>query len=183
MGQTYQRTMTPAAVADQGASWTNPDNGRVEDSISTTATVTTTTPTSELWFTGLGMALPADAVLAGLAVRCRGLGRVTNLPTLHLQILSAGAKVGTAKTRNISSGAVTWQRVPVTGDTDVWGTTLTVANLNASTFGVALWYTLAAGADFGCMVDAMEIIAYYTSASQDALSTLPIRRPRPERKL
>jgi hypothetical protein len=86
--------------------------------------------------------IPSDATVLGFTVRVEASEHSAGTETLNAQLQgSTAALVGSSKTANISGTGKTVYTYG--GAADVWGTSLTVAEIQDSDFGVRLWFTTA----------------------------------------
>lgn len=144
----------PPSGGGSSVAWSNPTRVTADDGSSSTATLPAGTATTHyLKATNFGLALPTTAVINGLTVEVKGqLSAAQNcVGRIYLyknSVLTASAKLfGTGQsTANFSVGSPS--TITFGNSTDLWsGTVLTAADLNASTFGVALKFT--AGTEAG----------------------------------
>ena len=131
------------AVNNTGAgsvAWPNPEN--IIAAGTPYATVTTNFSISNyLMATGYGFNLPANAIINGINVAINRQGSSTSLSIgvtdNTVQLLKGGALTGTNKASS-TAWPTAMTLVNYGGNADLWGTTWTAANINASNFGVAL---------------------------------------------
>ena len=101
---------------------------------------TTTSTTQEIWLTGFNFSIPTGSTINGITASWRGKNSQPSSPAypveLTVQLLKAGSKVGSNKSTN---GTIPdFYTTKTYGSTsDLWGTTWTAAEVNASTFGIA----------------------------------------------
>ena len=161
--------------------WDFPANAAVDDGGIARADLSCTGAYSGRSFyldsTGHGFTIPAGATINGILVEVKRYAGSTQsaIYDVTLRILKAGAPVGTDK----AAGSY-WSATPgytsYGGAADLWGTTWTPAQVNASGFGIRLQ-----SADAGCdadqippdnehtpYVDAMRITVTYTPAPASA---------------
>ena len=143
-------TSTGANAGSGGTSWTNPNSIQSTDgSVASVSAVLSalsiiTTTTDYLDVTNLGLNVPSGNTICGVAVT---INRQTfSLLTLgtstvsdnSIQLLKGGVRVGAEH----AATGVAWPTSPGTatygGSSDLWGTTLTPADVNGSGFGVAI---------------------------------------------
>jgi hypothetical protein len=114
--------------------WSNPDNARVSDGLSASATLND--DSTALVITGFGLAIPASAEIQGVTVRVlhRAASGVITDESFNL--------TGTGLSQGINHRMAAW---PTTftndvygGPTDLWGQALTPAVVNDPSFGVSL---------------------------------------------
>jgi uncharacterized repeat protein (TIGR02543 family) len=165
-------TTTAATNAGAGANmtgtgtvdWLNPSFVTADDT--SYATVTLTSATSHyLAATNYGFAIPANATINGIAVTIgrfeSAVGSGTDVSDSSVRLLKAGVVAGSEKAKT----GVEWPTgspvAAVYGTTaDLWGTTWTPADINASNFGVAL--SAVSGTTRMASVDYMQISVTYT---------------------
>lgn len=163
------------ANEDSGAAdepWVNPGNILSSDNVySTIATMTPVPPdfTDYLNATSFGFAIPSGATIDGIIARIERSVIIVgafNVVDQTVQLLKAGVRTGTNKADTTTN----WPTVDTNKDygtsTDLWGTTWTPAEINATNFGLSLRCTNPAGADDDgtLQVDAVSIDVYYTDA-------------------
>lgn len=138
----------PAVASASSASVWTPDSGTIVSAVATSDNVrvskAASSSTSKLWLTGFDLAVPSIATITGVVVHVEasrnfaGPGDPAGITTLDLWLTKNGAAtVGTVKNfgvPNVGSEV----GVDKGGPSDMWGTTLTPAEVNASGFGVAL---------------------------------------------
>ena len=167
----------PTAAASQSGSlqaWSNPTNIEAADGVNG-AGVTITSPTTGsnvLQGSTYGFAIPSGTVITGIQVQMAVTGAATFTPAQDstVQLFKAGTLVG--------ANYATFQPVPLTsgaigaapnlgirtygGPTDLWGTTWTATDINATGFGVGLQAQKQALAATGSMiVDYITITVFY----------------------
>lgn len=149
-----------------GTGWTTPTNAAVSDSAYATVTVSGGIPSNALLLTGFGFALPSDATINGIEVEIERKVNATGLSETVVQLQSGGVGVGSNK----AAIGVSWPLADAAavygGATDTWAASLAVADLNSSSFGVALQVT-APGANRTASVDAVRVKIHYYSVSED----------------
>jgi hypothetical protein len=176
-GATSPSTITNSAAAGVVA-WSNLANAVSSNnshaSCGITLGVLASAQTHYIQTQGHGLAIPATATVCGIEVRVErhasGLLIGSSVKDQTLFLMKAGSPVGT---NHASSSA--WpgsDAVAVYGSTsDLWGTTWTPAQINASNFGVQLSALMNAGVVslfLSANIDAITITVYYTT------TTLPV---------
>lgn len=132
---------TGADAGGGGSAWSNTSFITADDTSYATSTIAVSGTTNALNATNYGFAIPTDAVIDGIAVT---IARASSANTAGnsiddsvVRLLKAGAPVGT---NNASSSD--WPTSIGTANygstSDLWGTTWTAAEINASDFGVTL---------------------------------------------
>lgn len=126
-----------------------------------------------LYGTDCGFAIPTGATIDGIVfdMACYGDGG----PYDHTVRLTKTAGTAVGDNKALGSGSRwdtggTWPYRSYGSSSDLWGTTWTVAEINASGFGAIIYYQ---GGGFG-FVDAFRLTVYYTEASSGGF--VPPRR-------
>ena len=134
---------SPGTMASDGAvgdtAWANPDNAKVSND--TYATCTTTAPLGDvpeyLKATNFSFSVPTGATITGVELQIeRKTDYNDEVRDYDVRLVVGGSIVGT----NQSSQAwITTERIDtVGGSSNLWGTTLTPAQVNANDFGVVI---------------------------------------------
>lgn len=167
---------TPPGGAGQAWTWTDNAEGPVDGvSASVGGTISSVFPagafTECLKCTGFGFAIPPNATITGITATCtRNSGPVGGIKDNHVWLVKAGV-VNTAGTdqstnANWSSGGLGVDfTLPVASTSDLWGTTLTPADVNDPGFGVAWRAKNTAVSASSAYIDAVSITVYYTVPS------------------
>jgi hypothetical protein len=165
-------TSTALTLAGTGAddstsgtiAWTNPGNITASDN--TRATVTLAIGETSHWLraTNFGFTVPADARVIGIAVEVEGYRSNTNDADTNFRLVVNDVPLaGSEKVYETNPGFGTGSDATFTvgSESDTWGTQLSPAVVNASTFGVGI--QLENPTDFGATwnVDAVKIRVYY----------------------
>jgi hypothetical protein len=123
------------ANAGSGTSWTNPGNIADQDNYATLVGQAHGTTSKNLQATGFGFAIPSGSVIDGITVSFDeidgGSAEPAEQSSFTVQMLKAGVAVGTPKTVN-GVGTGTLQ---LGNNADLWGTSWTYGDINASNFG------------------------------------------------
>lgn len=119
--------------------WINPSNAAVSDNVYTTQT-TSAVSAQSLQCTNFGFSIPAGATINGITV---GIERKSSNATnpgcsdQTIQLMKAGSVTGSNK-----ASGTNWPTTEATlsygGVADLWGTTWTDAQINASGFGISI---------------------------------------------
>jgi hypothetical protein len=167
----FQSEKPPTKVEDiagggEGAAWTNPENAKASDNVYATLKGGAFS-SHQLKATGFGFAIPVGATITAVVVsiekKFSGLttGSITDKV---VQLVKGGVVSGTNKA---SIGHV-WNTVDevVNYGYDLWGLTLTPADVNAANFGVVLGIEQLQleGKECIASVDQIKITVYYTEA-------------------
>jgi len=162
---------TPNSVQDVNSSYAT-----VDAAVSALGIITTTT--DYLTVTNLGLSIPSTNTICGVVVTINrrnysllSLGSSTTTDNSIL-LVKGGSRVGT----DHAATGVSWPGTAATASYgasgDMWGTTLTPADVNAGNFGVAISAKLAAqilSVAFAAQIDQVTVTVYSSS-----LITLPI---------
>lgn len=147
---------TGSNIAGANPDWSSP--GNITGILNFAAVTLGASQTSDLLAgTNCGFTIPTDATINGIVVALADVSFIGNVATLALT-KDGSAQVGTAKS---PGNGVGW--VDYGSPTDLWGTTWTPAEWNATTAGGLL----KAGDDISpidSQIDAMRLTVYYTEA-------------------
>ncbi|WP_291131078.1 PKD-like domain-containing protein [Flavobacterium sp. UBA7682] len=143
-----------------GTGWTNP--GRIVSDNNSSATVNATS--EQLLSSNHGFTIPAGSVINGIELQVErntsntSGGRFANDNTVRL--IRGGTVLGDNKAVATNYGT-SFAVITYGSPTDLWGTTWTVAQINANNFGAAFSVNIGGGTQT-VAVDFMRIIVYYT---------------------
>jgi len=159
-GGTFADDATVGTIA-----WTNPSNASASDNIYATASLLATQITHYLKSTNFGFAIPTDATVIGVTVDIErsqtGVGAAVNDSSVKL------VKGGTISGNEKATGTTypTTDAYATYGSaSDLWGLTLTPADINLSTFGVVIASTdTVAGT---AQIDHVRITIDYTGSNR-----------------
>ncbi len=133
--------------------WTNPSNALSSNDVRAEALAVgaATHLTHYLKVLGLsGSTIPSGAIIQGIEIQVerRGAGSLSAIATNSIKLVKGGVISGTAK--GPGSGWTTSDATEAWGSaSDLWGLTLTEADVNAANFGVVLQTTLTVAAASG----------------------------------
>lgn len=130
------------------------------DFISLTVTYSLPTGTNVsdyLQGTQFGFAIPSTTTISGILVEVKGLQSQISLTNVSVQMLKAGALIGTAKVNELPASNAF---LSFGGTGDLWGTTWTANDINQTTFGVSIQGQNASGANCSFSVDYVRITIY-----------------------
>lgn len=143
--------------------WSNPGNGTINDNSYATAAVTSTSVSHYLQATNFGFTIPSEATITGVSVTIGRFGSstISGISDNSLKLIKAGVVGGTslasASTWPSSEGTATYG-----GTANLWGNTLTAADINNSGFGVALSVKAGSSTTRTASVDYITIAVTYT---------------------
>ncbi len=132
-GTSFSDTTVATPPTSASGTWTNPTNALTSNNSYATYTGT---GAAVLTLGSYGFNIPAGSTINGIQVTVEGLSSGTNATnrTIRVGVTKNGtADVGTTKTQALTTTENTY----TLGTTsDLWGTTWTVADINAGTFGI-----------------------------------------------
>jgi hypothetical protein len=144
--------------------WVNPGNILADDVSYATVSLSGGQVTRYLYGSSYGFSIPAGSVINGISVAIRrqiassaGARRVRDA---SVRLVKAGAVVGNNYAYTTTDWPTSMTQITYGGATDLWGTTWTSADINATTFGVALSGVANAGPN--ASIDDMQITVYFT---------------------
>jgi hypothetical protein len=138
---------SPTSAVSAGGTtmvWSNPTNVFASDDNKASltfngSTATTASNIASLNITGFGFNIPAGATIqyitAEIEMSRNGTGSSGEARTANVQLMKAGAATGTNKSTTTNLGTVDAYR---SYGGDLWGTTWTPAQINASNFGISI---------------------------------------------
>ena len=115
--------------------WTNPTDAQGNTDATTTAALDSAEESHYLKCTNFGFSIPATADVIGIKVDADTTGSSAEIFDGTVKLVVGGSIVGDNQESAVSwsGGLRSWG-----ADNSLWGNTITAANVNASTFGVAL---------------------------------------------
>ena len=155
-------------VAGAGCiTWTSPGNITANDSVFATVSLTAFAVGCDLIGQGYGFSIPSTATINGITAEVNAKQTVGSgspvCQDLTVKLLKAGTAAGNNKAvpTNITTTAAT---ITYGGAADLWGTTWTPTDINASTFGL-VWvgWESAISATATLSVDFMRITVTFTA--------------------
>lgn len=164
VGPKYPSSGTNQIVGGGTTPWTNPGNITLDDGSNATASTgpTTDSDTDYLRGTTYGFSIPTGATINGILVEPDS-SINSGTATWQARLVKADTAVGSIKL-GATNGITTtpgYTSIPTSGaSTDLWGTTWTPAEINATGFGVQI----TTSADTKVIsVDTIRITIYYTT--------------------
>ena len=159
------------ANSGTGTAWASTSSITSSNGVKATASLGSTAQSQNLDATGFGFSIPSTATITGIRVEIERSANGTSIDDEDVYILKAGAATGT----DHASGT-DW---PTAGDasayygnsSDLWGTTWTPAQINASNFGVRLKTDSDTTSSRVASVDYIEIRVYYTPLPDTSIGT------------
>lgn len=147
-------------VAFTGIAWTNPSNVVSNNTTYSTVALSNGQQADYLSATNYGFSIPSDATITGVQVDIKCLvPSVMGGVNSNTKLLKAGSPVG----NNLQIIPTTTDQYLSMGDSsNMWGTSLTPAEANASNFGVQTSFYNADPATRGIYVDHIQMTIFYT---------------------
>ena len=151
-----------ANIAGPNTDWATPGNVTVSDDSRATAALAISGASDGLQMTAFGFSIPAGATINGFVVEIEksmtGAGTINDASVF---LVKGGVVVGTDH-GVVPAWPATYAFTTYGSSSDLWGTTWTVAQVNASNFGVEI-AALEAGVNTAtARVDFGRITVYYT---------------------
>ena len=156
---------TPSTAS--GTSWTNPGNAKNSDNVYATYSLGARATSNTLNLTNLAVGVPSTAQILGVLVGVERKASSSGYVQMQtIKLIKGGSIVGTDQTS--SFGEPTFGTTDSTdtwgGSSNLWGTTLTAADVNASNFGVSLQvYNSNSGSTITTSIDQVTVTVYYTA--------------------
>jgi hypothetical protein len=122
------------------SAWVNPTNVLLNDGNDATALVASIPFSETLLITNFGFAIPSSATITGVQVLIKRRGTQQSNGAVGdyvVQLIKGGTQAGQNKAIQ-GSWATTYQTPIYGGANDLWGITLTPADVQAANFGVAI---------------------------------------------
>lgn len=169
-----------------GVQWSDPQNATASDDAYASAGLNIDQSTSSLRCTGFGFTIPAGARIDGIVVEYEARSSLSStVRDSEVYLVLGGARRGSNRaSSSFWPTSDTWLQRG--GANDLWGTTWTPSDINASSFGVDIKAGNGGGSLSSAYIDAVRITVYYTIiatksgqdgiALADSAQTL-VRRP------
>lgn len=166
-------TQGPNGGTGSGAGWTGPGNVAATDGIYATASIATVADSTILTSTGFGFSIPAGATINGIQVdivrHASSIGSLAFddslvIGCIGVKMVKAGVGAGTNKL-NSTVWNITDATTTLGNSADLWGTTWTPADINASNFGVQCQVENQSAGARTASIDSMLITVTFTPAA------------------
>lgn len=156
--------------AGAGAGWTNPGNIGASDNAKATVAINAGQQSPNLDASSFGFAIPTDAVVTGITVAVeRGATTSGNIGDIDVYLLKNGSSTGITD-HAVSGDWNSSDAIRTYGNSsDLWGTTWTPADVNASNFGLRFNVDNDAGSTVTASVDHIQITVYYQLAPSTSI--------------
>ena len=148
--------------------WSNPGNITSIGSPYATATIGSGDTTHYLQGTQYGFAIPTGSTIRGISVVINRQTSGVQAPFIRdseIHLIKNGLVTGENKALTGTDWPTSFGGRVYGGTNDLWGTTWSVEEINASDFGVALSATNAGNSTKTATVDYMQILVYYNPGS------------------
>lgn len=163
---------TGANNADAGTRvWATPGNVTADDAAKASTDAVGAATSQYLHATNFGFAIPAGSTIDGIVARVqRSRAGASAVTDQTIQLIVGGTRSGDNKADTITNWPTSDANVDYGSSSVLWGLTPTVAEVNGSTFGLAVRVTMAASAE--CSVDVVWLDIYYTPGGQPAVARM-----------
>jgi hypothetical protein len=157
-----------SSVAGEITSNNSLKSGTAWSTASNTVTLSGAAKSQALYFAKNGLSIPTGATVHGIEVQVASLAHVGPLNeggwrVPQMQLVSTGPALVGESRQLTHNGSYTPGTSTSGGPSDMWGTTLTAAQISANAFGVAVWEESTAGEVF-FQVTSVQIKIYYSFA-------------------
>ena len=147
--------------------WSNPTNIYASENTRASVTLSGTTATNYLSASSFGFSIPTDATIIGITAsieRVRNGGTTGAARDNVVRLVKGGTVIGDNKAATGTNWPTTEAAATYGSSIDLWGTTWTPSDINASNFGLVVAAAgAAAGADRVANVDQILINVAYTT--------------------
>lgn len=150
--------------------WTNVTRGTVDNNLYATYSFTAAGElTSTLAVTDYSFGVPAGATIDGVVAEIAVFANNNPYVTDYSIKLTKDGSTAVGTNQSTSSYLSTSESYVTYGSSSsLWGTTLSVSDVNSANFGVACQWTLATGTSKTVFVDHVRMTVYYTAAASGA---------------
>lgn len=164
----------PASATDDSSTgtstWATPGSATASDDTYTSVTLVPSEVSHYLKATNFGFSIPGGATINGITVEWEVQGTTgLNDKDNAARIVKAGV-IGSTDRSNATSWTSSDVFLSHGGPADLWGTTWTPADINASNFGAALSVVGDPGSPTIALVDSVRITVTYTVAATSSIS-------------
>jgi Tfp pilus assembly protein PilX len=164
--------------AGAGAGWTTPGNIGASDNLKATASLAAGAQSANLDATSFGFAIPTGSTITGITASVEHGASASNyIGDVDVYLLKSGSPTGiTDHATTPDWGSADAIRTYGTS-TDLWGTTWTAADINASNFGLRLKVDNDAPGTITANVDHVQLTVYYqlAPATSVGVSGTPVK--------
>lgn len=161
-------TFTSDSSNGGSVAWTNPGNAAALDSSDTKAEYHAAAFLSHyLWATGFGFSIPGGNTIDGVVAEWARRISYGSIADDAVYLIKGGAVAGTNQSAGAAWTSGAYPYASFGGASSLWGTTLSVSDVNASNFGVAIAARGTTGGD--PRVDHVRVTVYYSAAASGKL--------------
>lgn len=166
---------TGATVTGTGDSWSNPTRISVNDNSYTTSSISRYSRSETLNATQFGFSIPTNATISGIQVIIgRFASNNNSLQDRSLYLIKGGSTTGANRGATSADWPTSEEAANYGTTSDLWDTTWTPAQINASNFGVAISVSNESYGNRTASVDYIQITVTYTiSALTISTTSLP----------
>lgn len=153
-----------SSAGDGAATWGSTANVRADDGAdSTTSPAVTSNVTDSLRVTGFGFTVPTGSVIRGVVAEMEMYQTGANATTAirFAKLIKGGVFSSDSKLAAQDLATAPGSTFTAGSSTDLWGLSLTAADVNASDFGVGVQVEVGAGAADGGGCDFIRLTVYY----------------------
>jgi hypothetical protein len=158
--------------AGAGAGWTNPGFITASDNNRASAAIAGNGISPNLDATGFGFTIPTGSLISGIRVTVERRADGSAIDDDDVFLLKAGAPVGSDKASGTDyTTSTSDETMTYGGSSDLWGTTWTAEELNASNFGFRLRTDSDTSSARNAFIDHISIRIYYTPPPDTSIGT------------
>jgi Tfp pilus assembly protein PilX len=152
--------------------WTSSTNVFSNNGVYATASPAGFAQTANLDVTGFGFSIPAGATINGIDVDIdRKASATSSIEDFDVYVLKNGSATGITDHASTTDWTTTDSTRSYGNSTDLWGTTWTVSDINASNFGVRLKATNLTSTSKTASVDWVQVTVFYTPLPTTTIGT------------
>jgi hypothetical protein len=147
-----------------GSGWTSSTNIYSSDNLYATNSVGANTTGATLNATGFGFTIPTNTLIKGISITVERKAGVSNaLRDYQVYLLKAGAQSGSNHADTYNYWGTSDYTDGFGSSSDMWGTTWTAAQVNATNFGAKFVGRNYTGSAVTASVDRIQVTVYYTA--------------------
>lgn len=142
--------------------WSDTEKALTQESVGANVNNNTGAPSYYLKFTDYNFNIPSELTIIGIKVSVLArLNSVNKVKDNSVRLVKGGVISGNDNTQGYSwNSNVNWETRSFGGSTDLWGLSLTPADINASNFGVVFSETYVSDSASGMLLDYIYITVY-----------------------
>ena len=160
----YNKPGIAATEASNGGTlpWANWNDALSSNNVYATATHSGNDLTERLKLTSYYFSVPSDATIVGVEAEIELNHDYGTLVMDEVKLVVGGSVTGNNKTATFTVGGGTDETATAGGATDMWGTSLTPAQVNANNFGIVIANDDTTGNPHEINTDVVKMKVYYT---------------------